>query len=478
MDVPNLLFVGGEWCEASDGGRIDVVDPATEETVDTVPRATTVDLDRALTAAAEGFAHWRDADAWTRSAVLRRAAGLLRERAEDVGAVLTQEQGKPLAEARAEVGAAADQFDWYADEARRIYGRVVDGHSRTQRILVLRQPVGPVAAFTPWNFPALLPARKLAPAVAAGCSIVLKPAEEAPRTAMCLVAALADAGVPPGVVNVVTGEPAEISTHLVHSEVIRKVTLTGSVPVGRTLARMAGERIKPITLELGGHAPVLVFPDADVAAAAEVCARGKFRNTGQVCISASRFLVHAAAAGSFTERFREVADSLRIGPGADPASEVGPLSNARRRDAVEALVADAVGKGATVLTGGKRPGGFERGFFFEPTVLGNVDLSMDVMTTEPFGPVAPVAPFDSLEHALELANATPYGLSGYVFTRDTRTAFLAAERLEVGMVGVNSLVIATAEAPFGGVKLSGSGREGGSEGIEEYVESKYVNLTL
>ena len=476
--VPHDLYIDGEWRGASDGVRLDLIDPATEERIDSVPRATAADLDAALAAAARAWKEWREVDAWTRSATLRRVAALLRDRVEDMAPVLTEEQGKPLAESRGELGAAADQFDWYADEARRVYGRTIDGHSRTQRIFVLRQPVGPVAAFTPWNFPALLPARKLAPAIAAGCSIVLKPAEEAPRTALGLAEACADAGVPAGVVNVVTGDPAQISTHLIRSEVIRKVSLTGSVGVGRQILHLAADRILPVSMELGGHAPVLVFPDADLDQAAAVCARGKFRNCGQVCISASRFYVHASVADAFIEKLVAQIAALRVGDGRDPSTDVGPLADARRRDAVEALIADAIRRGARLAHGGHRLPEYPKGFFYAPTVLIDVPPDAEVMRTEPFGPVAPVATFESLDDALTLANSTPYGLAGYVFTRDTRTAFLASEGLEVGMVGVNHLLLAAAEIPFGGIKQSGFGREGGAEGIEPYTVTKYVNLEL
>ncbi len=478
MAVSNDMYIDGAWAAASDRARMEIINPATEEKIDSVPVATPEDLDRALTAADRAWREWRATDAWTRSAALRRVAHLLRERAESIAAVLTEEQGKPLAEAASEVLASADQFDWYADEARRTYGRVIDGHSSTQRLLVLRQPIGPVAAFSPWNFPALLPARKIAPAVAAGCSIIVKPAEEAPRTAFCLAQACHDAGIPAGVVNVVTGNPAQVVRHLIASDVVRKVSLTGSVPVGREVLKWCAEGIKAVSMELGGHSPVLVFEDADVGRAAEVAARGKFRNNGQVCIAASRFFVHEAVADDFTRRFVEVTRALRIGDGRDPQTDIGPLANRRRLAATEALVQDALDKGATLRCGGSRPKGFTRGFYFEPTVLSAVDSSMRVMSEEPFCPIAPIAPFADMEDALVKANATEYGLAGYVFTQNTRTAFLASEGLEVGMVGVNNLVIAAAEIPFGGVKKSGFGREGGSEGIDAYTVIKYVNIQL
>ncbi len=478
MSVPNELYIDGQWVGASDGGRMDVFDPATEERIDTVPVATEADLDRALEAADRSWKEWREVDAWTRSRIVRRAGELIRERKGAIAEVLTEEQGKPLAEAAAEVNATADQFDWYADEARRIYGRIVDGHDRGQRLLVLRQPVGPVAAFSPWNFPALLSGRKIAPALAAGCSIVVKPAAEAPRTTMCLAQACHDAGVPAGLVNVVTGRSSVISRQLLASAVIRKVSLTGSVEVGQEILRLAADGIKVVSMELGGHSPVLVFEDADVEAAAEVAARGKFRNNGQVCIAASRFYVQESVAQRFTDRFVEVAQSLKLGDGRDPGVDIGPLANDRRLAATEALVADALNQGAHLAHGGRRPEGFPRGFYYMPTVLTGVDTSMKLMTEEPFAPIAPITTFTGLDDALAKANSTEFGLAAYVFTSSTKTAFLAAEGLDVGMVGVNSLVIATAEAPFGGVKVSGFGREGGSEGIEAYTVAKYVNITL
>ena len=325
--APNQLLIDGAWTPSADGRRTDVVDPATEQVIDSIPIATAADLDCALASSQRAWHSWRQIDAWTRSATIRRIAWLIRERAESIAAVLTEEQGKPLAEAKGEILAAADQFDWYADEARRIYGRVVDGHSTQNRLLVLHQPVGPVAAFSPWNFPVLLPSRKIAPALAAGCSIIVKPAEEAPRAALCVAQACIDAGVPPGVVNMVTGDPAQISRHLIQSEVIRKVSLTGSVPVGREILKLCADGIKSVSMELGGHSPVLVFADADVEAAAEVSARGKFRNNGQVCIAASRFFVHESIAERFTQRFVAVTESLRVGDGRDPQTDVGPLSN-------------------------------------------------------------------------------------------------------------------------------------------------------
>jgi len=478
MWVPNEMFVDGEWVSASDGACREIINPATEEAVDTVPVATAADLDKALEAADRGWREWREVDAWTRSAALRRIADWIREHADPIAAVMTEEQGKPLAEAKGEILAAVDVYDWFADEARRIYGRVIDGHSRAHRLLVMRQPIGPVAAFSPWNFPMLLSSRKLAPALAAGCSIIVKPAIEAPRTSLCLAQGCRDAGIPPGVVNVVTGDSSRICRHLILSPIIRKVSLTGSVEVGQQILRLCAEQIKAVSMELGGHSPVLVFDDADVESAAEICARGKFRNNGQVCIAASRFYVQESVMERFVERFKAITESLRVGNGKDPETEIGPLANQRRLQATETMIQDAVGKGAVVACGGRRPEGLDRGFFYKPTVLVDVDDGMDIMHEEPFCPVAPITTFSELEDGLAKANATEFGLAGYVFTRNTRTAFLASEGLDTGMVGVNNLVIAAAEIPFGGIKKSGFGREGGSEGIEAYTVTKYVNILL
>jgi len=472
------MLIDGEWLDATGRAAIDIINPATEETIDAVPVASLSDIDRALAAASRAFASWRETDAWTRSRIVRECARLMRDRAGWIAQILTEEQGKPLAEAKSEVLATADQFDWCADEARRIYGRTVDGHSRAHRLLVLRQPVGPVAAFSPWNFPSLLPGRKIAPAIAAGCSIIVKPAIEAPRTCFALAQACQDAGVPAGVINVITGYSSAISEHLIKSPVIRKVSLTGSVPVGKQILRLCAEQIKAVTMELGGHSPVLVFADADIERAAELTARGKFRNNGQVCIAASRFYVQEQGAERFIRRFVDVTESLKLGDGRDTGVDVGPLANQRRLDATAALVDDALTKGATVATGGQRAEQFARGFFYKPTVLTGVNESMRILLDEPFCPVAPITTFTTLEDGLAKANATPFGLAGYIFTNDVRTTFRAAEGLEAGMIGVNNLVIATAEAPFGGIKQSGFGREGGIEGIDAYTVAKYINILL
>ena len=474
------MLIDGRWVGATGRSVIEVIDPATEDVVGTVPVATRADLDAALDAAQRGWKQWSDTDVWTRSRILRDVAANIRERVADIASTLTAEAGKPLSESAAEVLTAADQFDWYADEARRIYGRTIDGHSRETRLMVLRQAVGPVAAFTTWNFPALLPSRKVAPAIAAGCSVIVKPAEETPMTMLALAECAVAAGLPAGVINVVTGEPAIISEHLLSSRIVRKVSLTGSVPVGKTLLRLAADRVVPVTMELSGHAPVLVFADADLETAVERCVTAKFRNCGQVCISPSRFYVQEALAERFVSRFAERAAALSVGDPRREGTDVGPLSSARRREGVEILIEDALKKGAAIVTGGNRcdPSGTGRGFFFEPTVLADVDGSMDIMHDEPFGPVAAVTTFTDLDDGLAQANDNLFGLAGYIFTNNVAIAFAAAEGLEVGMVGVNNFAIATAEAPFGGIKQSGFGREGGAEGIEPYLVAKYLNFRL
>jgi succinate-semialdehyde dehydrogenase / glutarate-semialdehyde dehydrogenase len=472
------LYIDGKWTAARDGATREVIDPATEEPLGTIPIAGPADLEAALAAAKRGFEAWRRQSPWDRSKILRRTADLVRERTEAIARVMASESGKPLAEARAEIAGAADQFDWYADETRRIYGYTIEGRTQDVRMQVRWEPVGVVAAFTAWNFPAVLPARKIAAALGAGCSIIIKPAEEAPGSCMALAQACHDAGLPAGVLNVVTGEPAAISEHLLGSPIVRKVSLTGSVPVGKRLLALAAEGVKRVTMELGGHAPVLVFEDADIERAAETCARTKFRNCGQVCISPTRFYVQDRAYAPFAEAFAKITRGLKLGPGLDEATQVGPMTNARGLGRVEALGEDARRRGARVLAGGGRPAGFPRGYYFEPTVLADVPDDARIMSEEPFGPLAPLTRFATLDEVVARANALPYGLAGYVFSSSLKIATLASEALEVGMVGVNEMLLASAEIPFGGVKESGMGREGGALGVRDYLEPKFIKTRL
>ncbi|MFG1343027.1 NAD-dependent succinate-semialdehyde dehydrogenase [Xanthobacter autotrophicus] len=472
------LFIGGGWRAASARGTRQVVDPATEEVIGRVPDATDDDIDAALVAAAAGFATWRRVQPWDRSARLRRVGDLIRERIEPYALLMSMETGKPLGESRGEWRATADQFEWYAEETKRIYGQTIEARESDVRMAVIHQPVGVVAAFSAWNFPALLPARKIAAALGAGCAVIVKPAGEAPGSAMAIVQACADAGMPEGAVNLVTGDSRRISARLIASPVVRKVSLTGSVPVGREILRLAATHVKKVTMELGGHAPVLVFADADVERAAELCAATKFRNCGQVCISPSRFYVEEGAYDAFARRFVATAEALRPGPYTEEQANVGPLANRRGLENARAMVADALEHGAELLAGGDQPAGFNRGFFFAPTVLGRVPDAARIMVEEPFGPVAPLTSFSSFDEGMARANALPFGLAGYVFTRSLATAARASEALEVGMVGVNDTMLATAEAPFGGIKESGMGREGGALGIRDYLEPKYVKTRL
>ena len=467
------LFINGNWIEAAGRDTAPVINPATGAALGRLPLATKADLDLALSTAQGSFDTWRRTVPAERSRILRHAATLMRERLEHIATLMTLEEGKPLPESRDEVLRAAEYFEWFAEEARRIDGRVVPSNRPGVQQLVKKQAIGPVAAFTPWNFPAITPARKLSAALAAGCSVILKPGEESPATALALARCLDDAGLPKGVLQIVFGVPDMVSAQLIASPIIRKVAFTGSIPVGRLLSERAAAGVKPITLELGGHGPVLVFDDADIDAAATGGAANRFRGTGQICISSTRFLVQRGAYDRFVERFVAATRALVIGDGMSEDTQVGPLANPRQLAKMEALVADAVEQGATVLTGGKRIDG--PGYFFEPTVLAEVPMSARIMHEEPFGPIAVLRPFDTLEDGLAEANRLPYGLSAYAFTRDARTALDVGDGLEAGMIGINQYRIIATELPFGGVKESGHGSEGGAEGIAHYLTNKFIS---
>lgn len=474
------LYIGGAWCAASDGAVREVFDPTNEEVLGWIPAAGQVDLDAALSSAQQGFAAWRRTSPWERAAILRRSADLIRSRVDDSSRLMSIETGKPLSQARGELSDAADQFDWYAGETQRIYGQSTEARLPEVRMQVRYEPVGVVAAFSAWNFPALLPSRKIAAALAAGCSVIVKPASEAAGSCMAVVQALHDAGLPPNVVNLVTGDSSFISEYLLRSPIVAKVTLTGSTGVGKRLLHLSADSVKRVSMELGGHAPVLVFEDADVAYAAEQCARFKYRNCGQVCASPSRFYVHESLYAAFCQRFAEVANSLKVGPGVDPATEVGPMANRRGLDNAQRLIADALVHGARLIAGGGRPAGVagDKGFYLAPTALADVPQAALIMHQEPFAPVAPIAPFSTFDEAIQLANSTAYGLASYLFSNSLKTATLASEAIQAGMVGVNELGIASAEMPFGGVKESGMGREGGALGIRDYLEPKFVRTRL
>jgi succinate-semialdehyde dehydrogenase / glutarate-semialdehyde dehydrogenase len=473
--VDTQLFINGQWQQPVEGRTMPVVNPATGKEIGRVAHAGRPDLDRALEAAQKGFEVWRDMVPAERSKIMRKAAGFMRERAGEIATLLTQEQGKPLVEAKGEAMAAPDIIEWFAEEGFRVYGRIVP--SRTSlaiRQMVLKDPVGPVAAFTPWNFPINQIVRKVCPALAAGCSILVKAPEETPAAPAALVKAFADAGLPPGVLGLVYGNPAEISSYLIPHPIIRKVTFTGSIPVGKQLAALAGQHMKRATMELGGHAPVIVCEDADIALAVKTAAAAKFRNAGQVCISPTRFLVHKSIANDFAQALADHAKGLKVGDGLTDGTQMGPLANSRRIEAMSAFTEDAVKKGAKLLAGGQRIG--SAGNFWQPTILSDVPREAKVFNDEPFGPMAAIRPFDTLEDAIGEANRLPYGLAGYAFTKSLKNADLLARRLEVGMVWINMPAMPSAEMPFGGVKESGYGSEGGPEAIDAYVNARAIAI--
>ena len=476
MDYPELaLHIAGRWRTQTAGGQRAVVDPATEATLAQLPLASRDELAQAAESARRGFALWRAKSALERCNILRTAAQTIRDRAKAIAQVLTLEQGKPLAEALREVTLSADIVDFQAEEAKRLYGRLVP--PRVEGILsqaVTRQPVGPVAAFTPWNFPANLPTRKLASALAAGCSVVIKPAEETPGTCMLLVRAFLDAGVPPDALNMVCGDPAEVSSFLIDHRAIAKVSFTGSVAVGQLLGEQAARHVKRFTGELGGHAPVIVCEDADFAFALRNSIAAKFRNAGQVCASPIRFYLPRARFDEWAEAFMQAARALRIGAGHDPATQMGPLAHARRIEDMQRFVDDAVDRGARLLCGGRRIA--RPGYFFEPTVIADAPDDSRVMRQEPFGPIAVLQPYDTLDEAITAANALPYGLGAYAFTRDLQTAHRLGEALEAGMVGINHFGVSQPEMPFGGWKQSGIGQEMGAEGLLHYTELKTITV--
>ncbi|MEO6359548.1 MAG: NAD-dependent succinate-semialdehyde dehydrogenase [Sphingomicrobium sp.] len=466
------LHIAGERVGAGDRRTFPVLNPATGETLGQLPLANAGDLERALAAAAHGFRQWRNSTAQERAGVLNGASRLLHERVGAISEIMTLEQGKTLSEARIEVMMVAGLFAFYAGECHRLYGRALV-RPTGQRSTVTYEPVGPVAAFAPWNFPAGNPGRKLGAPIAAGCSVILKAAEETPASALAVLQCLLDSGLPPSVAQAVFGVPDEVSRHLLGSPVIRKLSFTGSTSVGRQLIRLAAEDMKRTTMELGGHGPVLVFDDADVERALDTMAASKWRNAGQVCVSPTRYIVQQELFARFRDGFVERAKALRVGDGLDPQSQMGPMANTRRPEAMERLVADAVGLGARLDAGGKRIG--NRGFFFAPTVLSEVPVEAQAMNEEPFGPLAIINPYADEEAMVAEANRLPFGLAAYVWTEDSRRQKRVAREIEAGMVGVNTSMIGGADAPFGGVKWSGHGSEDGPEGVQACLITKAVH---
>ena len=467
------LYIDGKWLTGEGRKSEDVINPASGKVLASLPHASTADLDAALDAAAKAFQVWKATSAYDRAKIMRKAADLVRERHDHIAKVMTQEQGKVYPESRAEVLGSADIIDWYAEEGRRTYGRIVPGRQKGVRQIVVQEPVGVVAAFTPWNFPTLTPVRKIAGALAAGCSIIIKASEETPGACVELVKCFADAGLPAGVLNLVFGVPAEVSEHLIPSKIVKKISFTGSIPVGKHLAALAGKSMKRATMELGGHSPVVVFADADAEKAADTIAAFKYRNAGQVCISPTRFYVQEASYDKFLARFTDYAKAIKLGDGLEKGVTMGPLANPRRLDAMEAIVNDAKARGGKIATGGSRHG--NQGYFFQPTVITDIPDDSKVMTEEPFGPMAPIVPFKTFDEVVERANSLPYGLAAYAFTASGATAMAIGDAMQSGMVGVNSVMISTPETPFGGVKESGYGSEGGIEGLQAYLNTKFIS---
>ncbi|WP_367399676.1 NAD-dependent succinate-semialdehyde dehydrogenase [Pseudomonas sp. S3E17] len=468
------LFIGGVWRNTHPSESIPVINPATEDQIGLIAKASLADIEDAAIAAEKGFATWKQVSALDRASIMHKAANLIRERAENIALVLTAEHGKPLAEAMGEVAATADTIDWHAEEGRRAYGRVIPSRALGIHQFTLMEPIGPVVGFAPWNFPLIQAVKKVAGALAAGCSIILKGATEAPSCAVELVKAFADAGVSPGAVNLLFGDSGQISEHLIAHPSIRKVTFTGSTPVGKKLASLAGLHMKRSTMELGGHAPVIVMDDADIATAVKISVAAKYRNAGQVCVSPTRFIVHSKVFDEFVSRFVEGARAIKVGDGLDPNVTMGPMAHAGRLKATEELVADAVSHGAKLEIGGNRVG--NKGYFFEPTVLTNVPVTARAMVDEPFGPIALINSFDDIEDAIKEANRLPYGLSAYAYTRSLTSANKLFNGIESGAISINHHSVALPEHPFGGVKDSGYGTEGGPGALDAFMTTKFVSL--
>lgn len=477
INLDEHLLIGGSWIDATGGARFDVTDPATGNKVGSMPNGTEADVQAAIDAAAAALPGWRATPAIQRARILRKAADLMRERADEIATAMTSEQGKALAEAKGEVEYAASFFEWFAGEAERIYGEIAPPMNTNNRVLVLRQPVGVVAAITPWNFPAAMMTRKLGPAMAAGCTSVVKPASATPLTAALVLRCIEDAGAPAGVVNLVTSRDAGMVAKTIFSDArVRKISFTGSTEIGKDLIRASADQVKRLSLELGGHAPYIIFDDADLDEAVEGLIASKYRNAGQTCVCANRAFVQRGVYDAFRDKLKAKVEVMKVGHGLAAGTVIGPLIDSRAVDKADEHVQDAIAKGATLVTGGQRltEGEFAKGAFYAPTILDGVTREMDIFYEETFGPVAGLTVFDTEDEVIELANDSIYGLASYFHTKDYARLMRVAERLEYGIVGANAGIISAANAPFGGVKQSGYGREGGSIGIDEYLDVKYV----
>ena len=471
-------FIDGKWQASSDNQTYDVINPATEELIGKASKATPKDVDNALNSAKRGLEVWKNTAPWQRSYTLRKIADKMREKQDILAKWMTLEVGKPFAEAKGEVGASADIFEWNAEETKRIYGQTVESRFKDTRVHVYYQPVGVVAALSPWNFPLVLSSRKISTALAAGCSVIIKPDVITPGTVMELVEICRESGVPKGVVNLLSGDPPSIATQLIESDIIKKISITGSSRVGKLILKQAADKVQRVTMELSGHSPFIVFDDADIKKAADMAIASKFRNNGQVCISPNRFYIQENKKDEFINLFIERTKKLKIGNGMDTDVNLGPITTKKRLNEIEQLVETTKKEGAKVLLGGKRPSGFNKGFYYEPTIFDNVKDDFTIMKVEPFGPLVPMLSFKNFDEVIERANNNELGLASYVCTNSMEKAHRASELLETGTVAVNTPVVAIAEAPFGGIKQSGYGREGGSMAIKDYLNVKYTHLGL
>ncbi len=471
-------FINGKWQPSTNKETYEVINPATEEIIGKASKASPEDVDKALKSAEKGFEIWKKTPPWQRSYIIRKIADLIRKKNEVLAKWLTLEVGKPLAEGLGEVNGAADIFEWNAEETKRIYGQTVESRFENTRIHVYYQPVGVVAALVPWNFPIVLAARKISTALAAGCSVICKPDVITPGCVMEMVDIIKEAGVPPGVVNLLSGDPASISSQLISSDTVKKISVTGSTRVGKLILKQAADKVQRVTMELSGHAPFIVFDDVDIKKVADMAIAAKFRNNGQVCISPSRFYIHETKKDDFTKLFVEKTSKLKIGNGLDEGVQLGPMTTKKRLNEVEELVEKTKKEGAQILCGGKRPAGFNKGYFYEPTVFDNVKDSFTIMRQEPFGPLVPITTFKDYDEVIERANNHELGLASYIYTNSMEKAHKTSELMETGVVVVNTAMVTVAEAPFGGIKQTGYGREGGSMGIKDYLNIKYTHLGL
>ena len=471
-------FIDGKWLESSDQGTYEVINPATEEVIGNASKATPKDVERALKSAEKGLLVWKKTAPWQRSYILRKIADKMREKQDVLAKWMTLEVGKPFAEAKGEVGGAADIFEWNAEETKRIYGQTVESRFPDTRVHVYYQPVGVVAALSPWNFPLVLSSRKISTALAAGCSVIIKPDVITPGTVMELVDICRECGVPSGVVNLLSGDPPSIASQLIASDIVKKISITGSSRVGKLILKQAADKVQRVTMELSGHSPFIVFDDADIKKAADMAIASKFRNNGQVCISPNRFYIQENKKDEFVNLFVEKAKKLKIGNGMDPDVQLGPITTKKRLNEIEQLVETTKKEGAKVLLGGKRPSGFNKGYYYEPTIFDDVKDDFTIMKIEPFGPLVPMLSFKTFDEVVERANKHELGLASYICTNSMEKAHRASELMETGTVAVNTPVVAIAEAPFGGIKQAGYGREGGSMAIKDYLNVKYTHLGL